>query len=162
MGILKWLDKNFEDVVCGFLLVCIMTMLFAQVIIRFIFGYGLTMSEELCRFMFLYLVYFAASLVALKGAHIRVTAHIRLMPRTMQLLLLFVSDIIWVVFNSIVIIQGFKLIQSMATRPMLSGAMLLDMRFVYVSTPIAFCLITFRIFQRWFRHFRGTISVLEN
>ena len=55
-------------------------MLMAQVVVRFAFGHGLTFSEELCRFSFLYLVYFAASLVACKGAHIRVTAHTQKLP----------------------------------------------------------------------------------
>ena len=43
---------------------------------------------------------------------------------------------------------------------MYSGAMLLDMRYVYVAVPLAFCLLTFRIIQRWVRHFRGEISIL--
>ena len=73
-NLLAWLDVHFEDALCGVLLVGIMIMLMAQVVVRFAFGHGLTFSEELCRFSFLYLVYFAASLVACKGAHIRVTA----------------------------------------------------------------------------------------
>ena len=67
-NLLAWLDVHFEDALCGVLLVGIMIMLMAQVVVRFAFGHGLTFSEELCRFSFLYLVYFAASLVACKGA----------------------------------------------------------------------------------------------
>lgn len=162
MKVLKWLDKNFEDVVCAFLLVSIMTMLMAQVVIRFVFGYGLTVSEELCRFMFLYLVYFAASLVALKGGHIRVTAHLQYFSTKFRLGLLMLSDLLWIGFNIMVIWEGTKLIESMASRPMYSGAMLLDMRFVYIAVPLAFCLLTFRIIQRWVRHFRGEISILDS
>lgn len=161
MKMLKWLDQNFEDVVCAFLLVSIMTMLMAQVVVRFVFGYGLTVSEELCRFMFLYLVYFAASLVALKGGHIRVTAHLQYFSHKSRLFLLMLSDLLWISFNIMVIWQGAKLIESMASRPMYSGAMLLDMRIVYIAVPIAFCLLTFRIIQRWIRHFNGTISILD-
>ncbi|MBP3731569.1 MAG: TRAP transporter small permease [Mailhella sp.] len=160
MNILKWIDKNFEDVLCGFLLVSIMSMLMAQVMVRFLFGHGLTVSEELSRFMFLYLVYFASSLVALKGAHIRVTAHTKFLPRGMQLFLLLCSDLLWLGFNAVIIYQGFKLIGSMATKPMLSGAMLLDMRYVFVAVPVAFSLQSFRIAQRWVRHLLGCIDIL--
>lgn len=120
-NLLAWLDVHFEDALCGVLLVGIMIMLMAQVVVRFAFGHGLTFSEELCRFSFLYLVYFAASLVACKGA---------------------------------------LLIDSMSTRPMVSGSMLLDLRYVYFAVPAAFTLQSFRILQRWYRHFRGGVSIL--
>ena len=140
-NLLAWLDVHFEDALCGVLLVGIMIMLMAQVVVRFAFGHGLTFSEELCRFSFLYLVYFAASLVACKG-------------------LLMLADLLWLGFNATVIYQGALLIDSMSTRPMVSGSMLLDLRYVYFAVPAAFTLQSFRILQRWYRHFRGGVSIL--
>ena len=151
-NLLAWLDVHFEDALCGVLLVGIMIMLMAQVVVRFAFGHGLTFSEELCRFSFLYLVYFAASLVACKGAHIRVTAHTQKLPAPVRVGLLG--------FNATVIYQGALLIDSMSTRPMVSGSMLLDLRYVYFAVPAAFTLQSFRILQRWYRHFRGGVSIL--
>lgn len=162
MNIVKWLDKNFEEALCGLLLVAVMAMLFGQVAVRFLFGDGLTFSEELSRFMFLYLVYFGASLVALKGAHVRVTAHLQFFPRPVQLAFLLFSDLLWIGFNLVVIYQGFRLIDSMALRPVVSGALLIDLRYVYVATPLGFTLMTFRIIQRWVRHLRGTFDILSN
>lgn len=158
--VLLWLDSHFEDALCGFLLVAIMSMLMAQVVVRFVFGHGLTASEELCRFSFLYLVYFASSLVAYKGAHIRVTAHTSRLPQAMQLALLMGADLLWLAFNCTVIWQGIKLIESMSIRPMISGSMLLDLRYVYVAVPAAFTMQSFRILQRWVRHFTGGASIL--
>lgn len=160
--IFLWLDKNFEDVLCGVLLVAIMVMLMAQVAVRFFFGHGVTFSEELCRFAFLYLVYFAASLVASKGAHIRVTAHTKLMPNKVRIGFLVVSDLCWIVFNIVVIWQGTMLLDSMSTRPMLSGALLIDLRYVYFAVPAAFALQTFRIVQRWYRYIRHGVEVVAN
>lgn len=157
---LHWLDVHFEDALCGALLVGIMIMLMAQVVVRFLFGHGLTASEELCRFSFLYMVYFAASLVACKGAHIRVTAHTRHLPRPLRVGLLVLADLCWLGFNATVIYQGVLLLHSMAARPMVSGSLLLDLRYVYVAVPAAFLLQSFRILQRWARHFRGRLSIL--
>ncbi len=157
---LLWLDAHFEDALCGTLLVGIMIMLMAQVVVRFLFGHGLTASEELCRFSFLYLVYFAASLVACKGAHIRVTAHTKRLPASVRVGLLLLADLCWLGFNATVIYQGLLLLESMATRPMVSGSMLLDLRYVYAAVPAAFLLQSFRIVQRWLRHFRGGLSIL--
>lgn len=155
-----WLDNNFEDALCGILLVSIMSMLMAQVVIRFLFGHGLTSSEELCRFSFLYLVYFAASLVAYKGAHIRVTAHTQsFSPRT-RVGLLMLADACWLIFNITVIYQSMLLVHSMGTRPMVSGSLLIDLRYVYIAVPAAFTLQSFRILQRWVRYFRSGFSIL--
>ena len=34
------------------------------------------------------------------------------------------------------------------------------MRYVYFAVPAAFTLQSFRILQRWYRHFRGGVSIL--
>ena len=152
-NLLAWLDVHFEDALCGVLLVGIMIMLMAQVVVRFAFGHGLTFSEELCRFSFLYLVYFAASLAASKNLHIRVTAQLKLLPKLGQMLLLLTTDIIWLVFCIIVVNVGTDFIISMSDRPMVSGALMLDMRYVYAAVPIAFTLQAVRLVERWWRIF---------
>ena len=43
---------------------------------------------------------------------------------------------------------------------MVSGSLLLDLRYVYFAVPAAFTLQSFRILQRWYRHFRCGVSVL--
>lgn len=158
--VLVWLDRHFEEALCGVLLVSVMCMLMAQVIVRAVFGYGLTASEELSRFCFLYLVYFAASLVASKGVHIRVTAQMKFYPKIAQTVTLLLADLLWLVFNITVVYQGTLFILSMAKKPMVSGALLIDMRFVFVAVPVAFALQSVRILQRWYHHLRGGTPLL--
>ena len=150
---LHWLDAHFEDALCGALLVGIMIMLMAQVVVRFLFGHGLTASEELCRFSFLYMVYFAASLAASKNLHIRVTAQLKLLPKAGQTFLLLVTDLVWLVFCGIVVQVGTDFIISMSKRPMVSGALMFDMRYVYMAVPLAFALQAVRLIERWWRIF---------
>ena len=54
--------------------------------------------------------------------------------------LLMLADLLWLGFNATVIYQGALLIDSMSTRPMVSGSMLLDLRYVYFAVPAAFTL----------------------
>ena len=130
-----------------------MIMLMAQVVVRFLFGHGLTASEELCRFSFLYMVYFAASLAASKNLHIRVTAQLKLLPKAGQTFLLLVTDLVWLVFCGIVVQVGTDFIISMSKRPMVSGALMFDMRYVYMAVPLAFALQAVRLIERWWRIF---------
>ena len=69
----------------------------------------------------------------------------------MRVGLLMLADLLWLGFNATVIYQGALLIDSMSTRPMVSGSMLLDLRYVYFAVPAAFTLQSFRILQRWYR-----------
>lgn len=80
--------KNLEEYICCALLGVIMTLLMMQVCYRYFGGKSIAWSEEVSRFLFLYLVYFAASLAASKNLHIRVTAQLKLLPKLGQMLLL--------------------------------------------------------------------------
>ena len=147
---LKLVFNNFEQVTCGILLSLIMFLLFSQTILRYFFGQTFAWSEELSRFAFLALVFISSSLGVQKSAHIRVTAHIDLLPKKAKLLLSILTDIIWIIFNIVVIQQGYKLIDQMATLPLRSAAMMWDMRFIFILIPLGFLLQTIRILQSWF------------
>ncbi|MFQ8888622.1 MAG: TRAP transporter small permease [Bilophila wadsworthia] len=129
-------------------------MLMAQVVVRFAFGHGLTFSEELCRSLPSRL--FRGEPVACRGAHPGDRAHPAPAPVRVGLPC-------WRICsgspNATVIYQGALLIDSMSP-PMVSGSMLLDLRYVYFAVPAAFTLQSFRILQRWYRHFRGGVSIL--
>jgi TRAP-type C4-dicarboxylate transport system permease small subunit len=158
--VLTWLDCHFEEALCAVLLASVMCMLMAQVVVRAVFGYGLTASEELSRFCFLYLVYFASSLAAYKGGHIRVTAQMNYYPKPLRIASLMLADCLWLAFNIIVLYQGTLFVESMGAKPMVSGALLIDLRYVFVAVPVAFTLQSFRIVQRWVRHFTSGSPVL--
>ena len=110
--------KNLEEYICCALLGVIMTLLMMQVCYRYFGGKSIAWSEEVSRFLFLYLVYFAASLAASKNLHIRVTAQLKLLPKLGQMLLLLTTDIIWLIFCIIVVTVGTDFIISMSDRPM--------------------------------------------
>lgn len=162
MRMVKWLNKNLEELLCGILLVCIMCMLMGQVLVRFIFGYGLTFSEELCRYCFLYFIYFGSSLVAAKGLHIRVTAQMLKMPARLRMAMLMLADMLWLVFNGVVIWQGSLLFIAMGQRSMVAGSLQIDLRWIYVAVPLAFALQSFRVIQRWYGWFRHGTPLLGN
>ncbi len=145
--------RDLEEYICCALLAVIVTLLMTQVLYRYIGGRSIAWSEEVCRFLFLYLVYFAASLATAKNLHIRVTAQIKLLPRNGQILLLLLTDVIWLLFCAIVVKVGTEFIISMSNRPMVSGALMLDMRYVYAAVPLAFTLQAVRLVERWWRIF---------
>ena len=56
-------------------------IIFIQVVMRYVFQSSLTWSEELARYMFVWLVYFSVSYTARREKHIRIDAAINLYPK---------------------------------------------------------------------------------
>jgi TRAP-type C4-dicarboxylate transport system permease small subunit len=152
---------GFEWTVCGVLLVGIVALLFIQVIARYGFGQSISWAEETSRFGLLGLVYISAALGAKKGTHIRVTAHLNFLPKAIRTLVFFLSDSIWLAFNLIVIYQSILLIDGMNQRPLVSGALLLNMQYIFALIPIGFFLQSVRLIERWYHViFKGAPVVL--
>lgn len=149
--LLKKIWDNLEEYICGGLLMAIVTLLMAQVMLRYGSGKTIAWVEEVTRFAFLYLVYLAASCVTAKNLHIRVTAQLKLLPRRLQITLLALTDCIWLLFCLITAYMGADFIMGMQNRPMISGALMLDMRYVYFAVPFAFTLQSIRLIERWWK-----------
>ena len=150
-----WVFNNLEEILCGVLTCWIMCLLMLQVVCRYLFGITFSWAEEIMRFSFLYLVYIAASLGAQKAVHIRVTAQLDLMPEKMRVAMLALTDIVWLIFNAVVIVEGLSFVEGMATQKMMSAALMLDMRYVYIALPLGFILMSIRILQNWHRFLKG-------
>lgn len=146
----KILD-GFETAICGALLVSIVGLLFVQVIARYGFGQSISWAEEMSRFGLLGLVYISASMGAKQGTHIRITAHLKMLPPVPRVIVFAFSDLIWLSFNVIVVYQSILLIYGMNTRPLVSGALLLNMQYVFALIPIGFFLQSVRLIERWWR-----------
>lgn len=160
MHILKKIWDNLEEYTCGALLMTIVTLLMVQVVFRYGSGKTVAWIEEVCRFAFLYLVYLAASCVTAKNLHIRVTAQLTFLPRGGQIFLLALTDAIWLLFCALTAWLGAEFLISMQKRPMISGALMLDMRYVYFSVPLAFTLQSIRIVERWWKIITGRDKIV--
>lgn len=59
--ILKWLDDNAELYLCVFLMSFMTLVTFIQVVMRKVFNNSLSWSEELARYVFIWLIYIGIS-----------------------------------------------------------------------------------------------------
>ncbi|SHN68163.1 TRAP transporter small permease [Desulfovibrio litoralis] len=145
---LKYLD-NMELALCGVMLFSIIGLQFIQVIARFGFGRSIGWAEELSRFALLALVYISAAIGARYNTHIRVSAHLKKLPYSIRLACATLSSLIWLAFNLVVIYYCIEYIQMMARRPQISGALLIDLRWIFAIIPLGFALQSIRIIQLW-------------
>lgn len=139
------LDK-LESYICRVLLAVFVTLLFAQIVARQLFGFSITWIEELSVILFVWFAYFGASYAARMSAHNRVLFHLKAMPRRTARIIEAIGDLFWIGFNIVFIWQATVFISRL--RPFVKAQTLgWEMRYVYLVLPIAFTLMTIRILQ---------------
>ena len=139
--------NNIEDYVCRLLLTLFVTLLFVQVVLRTVFGWGLPWIEELSRFAFVWFAFLGAAHAAKLNAHNRVEVHLKLLPKRVYQTIIVIADLLWIAFNIAIVWKSWEVIQGLLEFPYISPALEWSMAYVYMIFPIAFVLLSFRTLQ---------------
>ena len=145
-GILRVLDK-LECYVGQLLLVFFICLIFTQTVLRSVFSIVIPWSEEASRFAFVWFVFFGAAYAARLSAHNRVVIQFKLLPEWVGKYSMLITDILWLLFNGMMVKMSFVIIDDLREFPYMSPAMNLSMEYVYWIFPIAFTLMSLRILQ---------------
>lgn len=145
-AVLRILDK-LECYFSQILLVFFICLIFAQTVLRGVFSIVIPWSEEASRFAFVWFVFFGAAYAARLSAHNRVVIQFRLFPQWVGAYSMLFTDILWLVFNGMMVKMSFIIIDDLREFPYMSPAMNLSMEYVYWIFPIAFTLMSLRIIQ---------------
>jgi TRAP-type C4-dicarboxylate transport system permease small subunit len=138
---------NIESYICQFLLSFFILLLFIQIISREIFDINISWGEELARFSFVWFVFFGASFAARLAAHNRVTFQFRWFSKKTANYIEAFADLIWILFNVVIIYKSIFLIKSMLQYPYISPTLGWSMAYIYMIFPLSFSLMTIRIVQ---------------
>lgn len=142
----KFLD-NIESYACQILLCFFVIILFLQIFLRVFFNYVIPWSEEISRFAFVWFVFLGAAYAARLGAHNRVTIQFQILPGFVRHVAMIFTDIIWIVFNIVMIKKSIEVIQDLTEFPYMSPALEWSMAYIYWVFPISFTLMIIRIVQ---------------
>lgn len=133
-------DKMLE-VLLGIMGALIFLSAIAQVFFRYAVGDSLLWSEELGRYLFVWLVFLgAAHAVSTKG-HLVINIIIQYLPGTGQRVVESIAQILMMLFFGFLAIQGFRL--SAIAWNQLSPAVEIPMGIVYLVIPISALLMLF-------------------
>ncbi|WP_299968383.1 TRAP transporter small permease [uncultured Roseobacter sp.] len=86
------LEAHLEEVVCCLALSIVATVVFLQVIMRYVFATALQWSEEVAAMGMVWAVYMGASLCVRERFHIRIMAGIMAFPRKITLVFVLIAD----------------------------------------------------------------------
>ena len=116
----------------------IMTILvFIQVVMRYVFSNSLSWSEELARFIFLWLSWIGASYAVKERSHFRVEMFADMIKGTARRQFEYFILIVWFAFSFALTWLGTQLVIFLYDTGQTSAAMDIPMTLPYASVPIA-------------------------
>ena len=125
-----------------------------QVFFRFVLKMPLSFSEELSRYLFIWMSMIGASVALDQGSHFRMDILIQLLSEKMKRYLCIIWDISILIFSVIMVYYGTLLTQNNINQ--LSPAMRISIAIPYASIPISGVFMVLGIVER--RFFRKKVN----
>ncbi len=149
--VLRFVDDKFEEILGVLALVVVVSLIFVGVVVRLTIKSGIPWQEELSRILYVVVVYLGASYGVKSRDHIRVTLVAEMLPKRAKRVLEVATDVVWVVFNIVVVKLAIDVFHSMNRFSGRSAVLDIPLQTIFLVVPIGFVLISIRIVQRWFR-----------
>jgi TRAP-type C4-dicarboxylate transport system permease small subunit len=126
----------------------IMTIIIGfQVILRYVFDSSITWSEELSRYLCIWLVFIGSGFAVRENRHLCVDAFLLLLPARVAKFMAILAEVVFLVFAAFVAYSGAEVLQFIVGSNFSSPAMNISMGYVYGALPAGFILIFFRLSQ---------------
>lgn len=151
MKIVSFLDKHLEEVLLAILLSVMTLMIFMQIVFR-VFGWPLSWTEELGRYMFIWMIYLGAASAIRKRKHISVELLDLFLKDHGKFVLNIISNVIFMIFAAILTYYSIPVVQRVAAQ--LSPAVRLSMAIPYSSVLVGSALMLIRLIQDTIARFR--------
>ena len=140
-------------------LVCLMT---AQVVLRFAMNTSISWLEEIIRLVFVWAVYASILIAAADDRHIRVAAHLSLLPTAWQKVILAIADLVWIVFNLVVVYAALKYVLALIKRPYLLPTTGINLVWFFMIVPIGFLILSIRVAMNIRQRWTGSLDILDS
>ena len=147
MKALLWLDENLEKVICVLLLSSMTGIIFLQFVMRRVFNNSLVWSEELARYMFIWLVFIGISYGAKLIRHIKLEAVVEKMPAKARPYFYLLGDLMFLYYVLYILYVSIEVVQMQMRINQTSPAMGIPFAVVYAAPTVGFALTAIRQVQ---------------
>lgn len=145
--ILKWLDNYLEYTIITFFTSVMLIVMFAQVVIRFIFNGNLAWTEEIAMYSMVWLCYFASSLAVKNRSHLKVEiVTVFLKPKAQKLFDMF-SLFMFFLFSCFVLYFCTLLTVDVLQRGQVTAVLGIPKWICYAGVPLGFLTTIIRMIQ---------------
>ena len=145
-----------EDVAVGTILLAATYILFQGVILRYVFNFAFSWTEEVVRYSIVWLVFLGGSIAARRGGHIAMDIAVVYLPMRAKLFLLGVASAVSGGFTLIMTYYGFALTRSIWDYGQVSPAAMIPMAIPFAAIPAGCALMSVRFILAALAYFHGT------
>lgn len=144
---LIFLDNNLEKCIATALVICMTIIVFLQVIFRY-FHIQVPWTEELARYMFVWMIYLGCSAAVRARKHLKIDAVQLLFNDKVNFILDMISNAVFFIFCLFLVVNGVDLLYKIGfVQQQESPAMHMPMIIPYSSWWICSILMIFRLIQ---------------
>lgn len=159
--ILSYLDNHLEEVLLVLTFAIMSSFIVLQVFMRYVLNNSLSWSEEMARYLFIWLTYLGISYGVRKDKHIRVTAISLVLNERLNKACLIFSNIVFLAFSTIVTYVAWGVALKTMKYGQISSSLGVPMYLIYFSVPVGYGLTSFRLVQSILKQFKTKDGVLN-
>lgn len=141
----SYLDRTIDWAVVG-LVVAMVAVAFYQVVMRYIFNNAPSWSEELARYLFVWLVFLASAIAFRGGAHLGIDYFVNLFPVRVRSFFRVAIGLLLCVALLFLAVKGFNV--ATLVQRQLSAAMRMPMIYAYLAIPVGALLMLLEVVWR--------------
>lgn len=147
-----------EEIIAGFLLILISTLVFVAALGRKV-GFPLNWAQDISLLAFAWLTFIGSDIVVKSGKLIDIDMVIRLFPKILQKAIAIVFDLLMILFLIVLIVYGFLLVSQSWSR--VFNTLKLSYAWCTLSVPIGSILLLTTMVQRLIKHIRQDSATWE-
>ena len=157
--ILLFIDENLERYLCIVILFLMLSLVFYQVVLRYLFNSPNAWSEELARYLFIYFIFICCGLATKKKNHVRIDVFLNIWPQKIRPFIEFLGELAWLVFCILVLIVSARLTRDVFNTGQLAVALRAPLGLVYMALPIGYSITIIRLIQIKIEEIRAYLIV---
>ncbi|MPN28201.1 Sialic acid TRAP transporter permease protein SiaT [bioreactor metagenome] len=148
MRIVKFLNKHLEEYLILIFFSAMTLLILCQIVFRYVFSMPLAWTEELARYIFIWLIYIGASYAIVLNKHLKVEIILVLLNDKKKRYLSLLSNFFFMIFSVIIVYYGVLMVYTMLfVRKQNSPVLKIPMGIIYSAVPFCAFLMLIRIIQ---------------
>ncbi len=159
-GKIRLLWENLEVSICMITMTLMVVIVFAQVVGRYVFNYSFSWSEEIARFLMVWITFAGSAYAFRMGAHIGVTVIVDRLPPGMALYVKLLARVLTIVFFMVLGYYGWHHTMEQYLMGQLAPATRIPVAIPYSAVPIGSLLVIIRLIDQAIQDFKNR-HVLE-
>lgn len=145
---LKWLDANLERYLIIVAYATMTTIIFVEVIQRFVFKQQAPWSTTVPVYLFIWITWIGAAYNVRQRSHLAFTEFRASMPYVLQFLCVILDHVLWIGFSAMVVYYAIDLVQLLRDNyAIVPGTDDIMQWWFYLAIPVGWTLLAFRAFQ---------------